>query len=98
MRIEYSQKGIAQPVFESGDLVRLSHDDLGEIVTFRTGEWGRVVRVAETELDVRLAGYSRPRSTPMAIARNVPKHWVVPCDGRGAPVQLRQRDLDLTRR
>lgn len=98
MRIEFSQKGVAQPIFESGDLVRLCHDDLGEIITFRSGEWGRVVRVAETDLDVRLAGYSRPRSTPMAIARNVPKHWVEPCDGRGIPVVLRQRDFDFTRR
>ncbi|HEY4253264.1 MAG TPA: hypothetical protein VGM87_18790 [Roseomonas sp.] len=98
MRIAYSEKGLPQPVFESGDLVRLCHDDLGEIITFRSGEWGRVVRVMAADLDIHLAGYSRPRSTPMAIARNVPKHWVEPCDGRGVAAPLRQRDLDRSRR
>jgi hypothetical protein len=98
MRIAYLQDGTPRPVFEAGDLVRLCHDDIGELVTFRCGEWGRVVRIGGTEIDIQLAGFSRPRNTPVAFARGVPKHWVEPCNGRGLPVALRQRDLDLTRR
>lgn len=93
MRIRYLRDGTPVPVFEPGDLVRLLRDEPGEIVTARAGEWGEVVHNRGLEgLDIRLAGFSRPRTTDLPMALNIPASLVVPCDRRGLRIEL-QRDF-----
>lgn len=93
MRIAYLPDGTPMPVFEPGDLVRLIRDEPGDVVTARAGEWGEVLRNGGAEgLDIRFAGYSRPRTTDLPVALNVPSSRVVPCDRRGLRIEL-QRDF-----
>ncbi|HEY4253263.1 MAG TPA: hypothetical protein VGM87_18785 [Roseomonas sp.] len=93
MRIDYSREGFPTPVYEAGDFVRLRRDEEGEVITARAGDWGQVTRVERGSLDIRFAGHSRPRTSPLPIARDVPAYIVEPCDRRGRVMQL-QRDLD----
>ncbi len=93
MLIRYRLDGTPEPIYEPGDFVRLVRDEPGPLVTAHAGEWGQVVRNASRgSLDIRFAGYSRPRHAAMPLATAVPASCVVPCDRRGVPVQL-QRDL-----
>lgn len=93
MRITYLIDGTPRPDFEVGDLVRLVRDEPGEIVTARAGEWGEVLRNGGIGgLDIRLAGFSRPRTTDLPIAQGIPARLVVPCDRRGVRIEL-QRDF-----
>jgi hypothetical protein len=43
-------------------------------------------------MDLRLAGYCRPRTTALPLALDIPWGLVEPCDRRGQPVRL-QHDL-----
>lgn len=80
-------------MFEPGDFVRLLRDEPGDPVTARAGEWGHVVRNAgPAGIDVRLAGFSRPRTTELPMATGIPASILVPCDRRGVGIAL-QRDL-----
>jgi hypothetical protein len=98
MRVTYLADGTPVPVFEPGDLVRLLRDEPGEVVTARAGEWGEVLRNGGAAgLDIRLAGYSRPRSSDMPLATGVPSSLVVPCDRLGLRIDL-QRDFARVRR
>jgi len=93
MRITYRPDGTALPVYEPGDLVRLIRNEPGEIVTAFAGDWGEVIRNKGADgLDIRLAGFSRPRSSDLPLATGIPPGFVVPCDRRGRPLSL-QRDL-----
>lgn len=93
MRITYLQDGTPVPVFEAGDFVRLLRDEPGDPVTARAGEWGKVVRNAgPAGIDVRLAGFSRPRTTELPMATGIPASILAPCDRRGLGISL-QRDL-----
>lgn len=96
MRIEYSRDGLPTPVYEPGDFVRLRRDEEGDVVTARAGDWGQVMRVEQGNLDIRFAGHSRPRTSHLPVARDVPAWIVEPCDRRGRSMQL-QRDLDRGR-
>lgn len=93
MRIDYSRDGFPTPVYEPGDFVRLRRDEEGEVVTARAGEWGQVMRVEHGSLDIRFAGHSRPRTSDLPIARDVPARLVEPCDRQGRIMAL-QHDLD----
>ncbi|MBR0647003.1 hypothetical protein [Plastoroseomonas hellenica] len=96
MRIEYSREGLPTAIYEPGDFVRLRRDEEGEVVTARAGDWGQVTRVEHGNLDIRFAGHSRPRTSDLPVARDVPAWIVDPCDRRGRITQL-QRDLDTAR-
>ena len=86
MRIDTRPDGSQIMIPEAGDLVRLTHDEAGPIVTAHTGEWGRILRVSSRNtLDIQLAGFSRPRGAAMALVSDFPAINVVPCDGRGLP-------------
>ncbi|WP_203074136.1 hypothetical protein [Falsiroseomonas ponticola] len=77
-----------------GDFVRLRRDEPGEFVTARAGDWGQVSRVYRNgTVDLMLAGYCRPRTTPQPRATSIPLSIVERCDafGRPPPVQPRRR-------
>ena len=76
------------PILAVGDLVRLRRDELGEIVTAKAGDWGAIVRIDGTTLDIRFAGYCRPRTASLAMATAVPAHIVEPCDISGKVVSV----------
>jgi hypothetical protein len=93
MRISYQLDGTPVPRFEPGDMVRLVRDEPGPLVTAHAGDWGEVMRNhGSGGLDIRLAGYSRPRNAAMPIATGVPASYVWPCDRSGVRLRL-QRDL-----
>ena len=93
MRITYRRDGTPVPVFEPGDLVRLMTDEPGPLPMAFAGEWGCVLRNRGTEgLDIRLAGYSRPRTSDLPDITGLPPRLVLPCDRRGLTLGL-QRDL-----
>ena len=96
MRIEYLADGRPLPIYEVGDFVRFVRNEEGPIVMAHVGDWGEVVRVEGTRIDVRLAGYSRPRTTDLPFARHVPRHCLSPCDRTGTPHNL-GRDLKQRR-
>ena len=86
MRIDSRPDGSQIMIPETGDLVRLTRDEAGPIVTAHAGEWGRILRVtSRNTLDIQLAGFSRPRGAAMALVSDFPAINVVPCDGRGLP-------------
>ncbi|MCA3390094.1 MAG: hypothetical protein INF65_15830 [Roseomonas sp.] len=90
MRIDTRPDGSQIVIPEVGDLVRLTRDEAGPIVTAYAGEWGRIVRVTtRNTLDIQLAGFSRPRGVAMALVSDFPAINVVPCDGRGLPTDGR---------
>ncbi len=86
MRIMAGQNGVEIYLYETGDLVRLLRNEDGPVVTAFAGDWGRVMRVhPDGSLDLKLAGYSRPKEAAMARAMAVPRSRVEPCDERGQP-------------
>ena len=86
MRIDTRPDGKQIMIPEAGDLVRLTRDEAGPIVTAHAGEWGRILRVTNRNtLDIQLAGFSRPRGVAMALVSDFHVINVVPCDGRGLP-------------
>jgi hypothetical protein len=90
MRIESRPDGSEIHIPEAGDLVRLTRDESGPIVTAHAGEWGRIIRItSRNTLDIQLAGYSRPRGVAMALVSDFPSINVVPCDARGLPTDGR---------
>ena len=88
MKIKYLADGSPLPIYEAGDFVRFVRDEDGPIVTARAGDWGQVVRVTGTDVDVRLAGFCRPRTTDLPMARHVAQSCVAPCDRSGQPLRL----------
>jgi len=93
MRVEYLSDGTPQPIFEVGDFVRLVRDEDGPFVTARAGDWGQVERVNGNRVDVRLAGFCRPRTTDFPVVRDLPRYCLQPSDRRGMAIPLRQRDV-----
>jgi hypothetical protein len=90
MRVDTRPDGSQIKIPEIGDLVRLTRDEAGPIVTAYAGEWGRIVRIStRNTLDIQLAGFSRPRGVAMALVSDFPAINVVPCDGRGFPTDGR---------
>lgn len=93
MRVSYLLDGTPVPIFEAGDMVRLTRDEPGDPVTARAGDWGSVMRRwPDGGIDIRFAGYSRPKGASLPIATHVPSSILVPCDQRGVRLRL-QRDL-----
>lgn len=93
MRISYRRDGTAVPIYEPGDFVRLLGHDPGPLPMALADAWGCVLRNhGAGRIDIRLAGYSRPRNAPMPIATGVPARYVAPCDRNGVRLRL-QRDL-----
>ena len=88
MKMEYLSDGTPRPVFEVGDFVRFVRNEDGPIVTATAGDWGEVVRVERSGVDIRLAGYCRPRTTDMPMARHVARYCLWPCDRSGQPLRL----------
>ena len=89
MRIDTRPDGSQIMIPEAGDLVRLTRDEPGPEPTALRGEWGRIVRITPRKnLDIQLAGYSRPRSAPMATVRDILPINVEPCDAKGLPKPL----------
>jgi len=66
-----------------GDLVRMRRNEEGEFVTARAGEWGEVIGASGDQIDLRFAGYSRPKTTDLPVARGIPTRLVEPCDRHG---------------
>lgn len=86
MRIKTGYGGSEIYIYEPGDLVRLSRDEGGSIVTAFAGDWGRVLHVhPDGSLDITFAGYSRSRTAHMVRAVAVRSGSVQPCDGLGRP-------------
>ncbi len=93
MRITYLRDGTPVPLYEAGDLVRLLRDEPGPDPMAVAGEWGRVLRNRGRDgLDIRLAGFSRPRTSDLPDITGLPARLVVPCDRQGMSLSL-QRDL-----
>ncbi len=74
-------------LIEVGDLVRMRRDEGGEFVSARAGEWGEVTRTGSGHLDLLLAGFSRPRTADIPVARGISIHLVEPCDRSGRSLQ-----------
>jgi hypothetical protein len=90
MRIDIRPDGSQIMIPEVGDLVRLTRDEAGPIVTAHAGEWGRILRVtSRNTLDIQLAGFSRPRGVAMSLVSDFPAINVVHCDARGLPTDTR---------
>jgi len=90
MRTDTRPDGSQIMIPEVGDLVRLTRDEAGPIVTAHAGEWGRILRITpRNTLDIQLAGFSRPRGVAMALVSDFPSINVIPCDARGLPVDGR---------
>jgi hypothetical protein len=86
MRIMVGHLGTEIYYYEQGDLVRLRRDEDGPIVTAFAGEWGRVTRVnPDGSLEIKFAGYSRPKDATMVRAVAVARSRVEPCDDFGRP-------------
>lgn len=67
-----------------GDFVRLRRDEPGDFVTARAGDWGQVSRVnRDATVDLMLAGYCRPRTTPQPRANAIPLGILERCDAFG---------------
>ncbi len=56
-------------------------------MTAKAGDWGEVERATGGQLDIRFAGFSRPRTDRMPVARGIPSRLVEPCDHQGRVVQ-----------
>ncbi len=98
MRITYRRDGTPVPVYEPGDLVRLQADEPGPNPMAFAGEWGSVLRNRGVDgIDIRLAGYSRPRTSVLPDITCLPPRLVLPCDRHGLALGL-QRDLRRTAR
>ena len=88
MRTLTGPGGLESYLFESGDLVRLTRDEGGPIASARAGDWGLVTRVHPCgSLDLKLAGYSRPKDAALARAMAIPCGRVEPCDRQGMPIR-----------
>ncbi len=93
MRITYRSDGTPVPIYEPGDFVRLRGDDPGPLPMALAGEWGCVLRNrGNGGLDIRLAGYSRPRTSDLPDVTGMPARLVLPCDRQGLSLAF-QRDL-----
>ena len=87
MRTLVGQGGLESYVFEVGDLVRLTRDEAGPMVTARAGDWGRVLRVHPCgALDIKFAGYCRAKDATLTRAVAVGGGRVEPCDHAGMPL------------
>jgi hypothetical protein len=87
MRTLTGQGGIPSYIFETGDLVRLTRNEGGPMVTAFAGDWGRVLRVHPCgALDVKFAGYSRAKDAHMTRGVAIPAGRVEPCDNQGMPL------------
>lgn len=92
MKLDYRPDGRIIPILEVGDLVRLVRNEPGPEPTAFGGEWGRIVKIKPLgRLDIQLAGFCRPRSVAMAVARDIMMINVVPCDAKGLPLRLPSR-------
>jgi hypothetical protein len=90
MRIDTRPDGTQIAIPEVGDLVRLTRDEAGPMVTAHAGEWGRILRISNRNtLDIQLAGFSRPSGVAMALVSDFPAINVVPCDARGLPTDAK---------
>ncbi|MGG5809541.1 hypothetical protein [Falsiroseomonas sp. CW058] len=88
MRILVGAGGLETYAYETGDLVRLTRNEDGPIVTAFAGDWGRVTRVHPCgAVDIKLAGYGRARDATMTRAVAVPRGRVEPCDHQGMPLR-----------
>lgn len=87
MRTLAGHGGIPVYIYETGDLVRLTRDEAGPIVTAHAGDWGRVTRVHPCgALDIKFAGYARAKDSALTRAVAIPSGRVEPCDLQGMPV------------
>ena len=84
MRIDTRPDGSQLVVPEKGDLVRLTRDEPGPIVTAHAGEWGRILRVTNRNtLDIQLAGFSRPRGVALGVVSDIATTNVIPGYAKG---------------
>jgi hypothetical protein len=80
-------------ILKVGDLVRLTRDEAGLLITAYAGDWGRIERISKRNtLDIRLSGYSRPTGSMMSSVTDYPASHVVACDARGVAVDERVWD------
>jgi hypothetical protein len=87
MRTLTGPDGTASLIFEPGDLVRVIRSEIGLPGGAQAGEWGRVLRVHPCgAVDLRLAGFSRPKDSELPRAMAVPRGRLEPCDARGQPM------------
>jgi hypothetical protein len=86
MRIMAGHGGAEIYFYEAGDLVRLCRDEDGPLVTAHAGDWGRVTKVnSDGSLEIKFAGYSRPKDANLIRAVAVARSRVEPCDDLGRP-------------
>lgn len=85
MRFPDDAPSPARPL-AAGDHVKLRRDEPGEFVTAFAGDWGQVIRVnRDGTVDLMLAGFCRPRTSPRPRALAVPRSIVERCDAFGRP-------------
>lgn len=86
MRITHGHGGVEIYFYEPGDLVRLTRNEDGPLVTAFAGDWGRVMKVyPDGSLDIKFAGYSRAKDASLIRAVAVSRSRVEPCDTEGRP-------------
>lgn len=89
MKLDFHADGRPIPTLEVGDLVRLTHAEVGPAPSAQAGEWGKIRRITERgSLDILLAGYSRPRGVTLAMVSDFPAINVIPRDHRGLALEL----------
>jgi len=89
MKLDFSADGRPIPILEVGDLVRLTRAEAGPAPTAQAGEWGKIRRITDRgDLEIVLAGYSRPRGVALAMVSDFPATNVIPCDHRGLALEL----------
>jgi hypothetical protein len=89
MKLDFNADGRTIPILEVGDLVRLTCAEAGPVPTAQTGEWRKIRRITDRgDLEIVLAGYSRPRGVALAMVSDFPATNVIPCDHRGLALDL----------
>jgi len=71
--------------YKQGDMVRLVRNERGAGAIGKNGDWGRIERVRQTGLTIKIAGYSQAKNSDVARLNDIPIRFVEPCTERGLP-------------
>ena len=69
--------------YKQGDMVRLVRNERGALAMGKNGDWGRIERVRQTGLTIKIAGYSQAQNSDIARLNDIPIRFVEPCTERG---------------
>jgi len=82
--------------YKQGDMVRLVRNERGVGTIGKNGDWGRIERVRQTGLTIKIAGYSQAKNSYIARLNDVPIRFVEPCTERGLPAPQNRHNLRNT--